>query len=253
MYPVLLQFGPLKIYSYGLAVACAFIIATILVKLEASRQNIPEEKILNLSIWVAVSGILGARILYILQNLKFYIRYPGEMLMLHRGGLSFYGGLILATICAIIFLRRQHLPTVKTFDIIAPYLALGQAIGRIGCFLNGCCYGKSTASLCSVYFPGEDITRHPVQIYSSLSLLLIFVILRLYQAKRGKVKIHGQVFLLYCLFYSAMRFLMEYLRGDNLPVLANLTIHQLISIGIFVISGLFLWKRRKRSTLRPQA
>lgn len=251
MHPILFQFGPLKIYSYGLAVACAFIIATILAKLEASRQNIPEEKILNLSIWVGFFGISGARILYILQNLKFYIRYPGEMLMLQRGGLSFYGGLILATICAIIFLRRQHLPTVKTFDIIAPYLALGQAIGRIGCFLNGCCYGKPTDFSFSVCFPGEGIARYPVQIYSSLNLLLIFVILRIFQAK--KAKIPGQIFLLYCLLYSAMRFFMEYLRGDNLRILANLTIHQLISIGIFVISGLFLWKRRKKFTLRPQA
>ena len=251
MHPILFQFGPLKIYSYGLFVALAFIAGTYLAKSEASRQNMVPERILDLSLCLAISGILGARLLYILQNLRFYIRNPGEILMLYKGGLSFYGGFILAVICAIIFLRRGRLPLLKTLDIIVPYLALGQAIGRIGCLLNSCCYGRATDSLFGVYFPGEVFARHPTQIYSSLSLLSIFVILRILQAK--KVKIPGQIFLLYCLLYSAIRFSIEYLRGDNLRILANLTIHQLISIGIFVISGLFLWKRRKGFALRPRA
>ena len=207
------------------------------------RENINPEKLLNLSLGLVISGILGARLFYIGQNIEFYIDYPQQILMLHRGGLSFYGGFLLATIFASIFLKRQRLPALKTLDIVCPYLALAQAIGRIGCFLNGCCYGKPANSGFFVYFPGEKFARYPTQIYNSLSLLLIFIILRSLQTKQWKKsKTSGQIFLSYCLLYSILRFFMEYLRGDNLPVLANLTIHQLISIGIFVISGV-IWLR----------
>ncbi len=234
MYPILFQFGPLKVYSYGLMVALAFIVATYLAKLEASRKNIDPDKILNLSIWLVISGILGGRIFYVLQNLTYYFKYPYQIFMLNRGGLSFYGGFGLAVIGAIIFLKRENLPLSKTLDIVAPYLALGQSIGRIGCFLNGCCYGKPTNFFFAVYFPEEFVARHPTQLYASLNLLLIFIILRVSRAPS---------FLLYCLLYSGSRFFIEYFRGDNLPVFATFTIHQLISVGIFITSGLFLWKR----------
>jgi len=244
MHPILFELGPLKVYSYGLMVALGFIAATYLVRLEASRQDINPQKLVNLVFVLTISGILGARILYIFQNLNLYIKNPWEIVMLHKGGLSFYGGFILATICAIVFLKRQHLSVLKVFDLVAPYLALAQAIGRIGCLLNGCCYGKPTDSLFSLYFPGEKFARYPVQIYASLSLLSMFIILRTFQAKQWRrTKILGQTFLLYCLLYAISRFFMEYLRGDTSPILANLTIHQLISIGIIVISAGCLWKK----------
>lgn len=243
MYPILFEFGPVKIYSYGLMLALAFIVATLLARSEAQRKGINPEKILNLSLGLVISGVLGARLLYILQNLSFYLRYPQQVFMLHKGGLSFYGGFILATIYAVIFLKTAHLSVIRTLGIISPYLALGQAIGRVGCFLNGCCYGEPTDFFFAVYFPGQNVARHPVQIYNSLNLLLIFIILRILQSRKlKKVHFSGQIFLLYCLLYSVMRFFMEYLRGDNFPVWAGLTMHQLISLAIIVISGIFLWR-----------
>jgi phosphatidylglycerol:prolipoprotein diacylglycerol transferase len=247
MFPILFKFGPFKIYSYGVSVALAFMVGTYLITLEAQRKNINPEKILNLSFGLAITGIVGARILYVLQNFQFYWHYPHEILMLNKGGLSFYGGLILAIIFAVVFLRKQQLPILKILDIASPYLALAHAIGRIGCFLNGCCYGKPTGSFFAVYFQGETTARHPVQIYASLALLLLFIILRIYQTKqKPQTYFSGQVFLLYLLLYSIVRFFMEYLRGDSLPVWAHLTLHQLISIGMFVISSLIWWKRCKR-------
>lgn len=242
MHPILFELGPCKIYSYGLMVAVAFIIGAYLASLEARREHIDADKILNLCLGLVISGILGARTLYILQNLSFYLGRPQQILLLHRGGLSFYGGFVCATIFAILFLRRQHLPIFKVLDIISPYLALAQAVGRIGCFLNGCCYGKTTDSFFAVYFPGENFNRHPVQIYSSLGLLLIFAILRIRQNKKERTaSFSGQIFLLYCLLYSTLRFLLEFLRADNLRIFANLTVHQLISIGIFVTAAI-IWK-----------
>lgn len=233
MYPILFEFGPLKIYSYGFSIALGFIVGAYLAKLEARREGISPETIVNLSLCLAISGVLGARLLYILQNLAFYIASPGQIFMLHKGGLSFYGGFILATVCAVIFLKRERLPVLAVLDLISPYLALAQGIGRIGCFLNGCCYGQPAA-------------RYPTQIYSSLSLLAIFLILRIAQSKRTRAGYFvGQIFLLYCLLYSSMRFFMEYLRGDNLRIFAGLSIHQFISIVIFAISGGFLWKKKR--------
>ena len=183
MHPRLLELGPLKIYSYGLMVACGFALALWLVSLEAQRQALPAEKIINLCLGLIIFGILGARLLYILQNLNFYLDYPAQIFMLHKGGLSFYGGFILALIFAVVFFKREHLPALKTLDLLCPYLALAQGIGRIGCLLNGCCYGKPTDSILALCFPEEFIGRYPVQIYSSLYLLLLFVLLRLRQAK----------------------------------------------------------------------
>lgn len=249
MHPVLFQFGPLKVYAYGLSVALGFIVSTYLARQEARRQKIEPEKIVNLALGLIISGIIGARILYVVQNLPFFLDHPGQILMLHKGGLSFYGGFFFAIVFAIIFLRKQGLGILSTFDLVSPYLALAQAIGRIGCFLNGCCYGKPTTLNLGVYFPGEHVARHPVQIYSSFGLLLIFVTLRLLQSKRGnQTKISGQIFFSYALLYSSMRFFIEFLRGDNLPVLVNLTLHQLISIVIFISSGIILWRNEKFSS-----
>lgn len=245
MHPILFEFGPLKIYSYGFIVAVAFIVSAYLARLEARRQNIDPEKILNLCLGLVISGIIGARILYVLQNWAFYLDQPGQILMLHKGGLSFYGGFISGIVFAIVYLRKQGLDILITFDLISPYLALAQAIGRIGCLFNGCCYGKPTNLNFCVYFPGDSVVRHPVQIYSSLGLLLIFVILRLPQTR---AKLPGQIFVVYLLLYSGLRFLLEFLRGDNLQILADLTLHQLISIVIFISSAIILRRNAKFSS-----
>lgn len=248
MHPIIYQFGSISIYSYGVCLALAFAVATFLARQEAVRRSVDPEKILNLALGLVICGVLGARLLYILQNLEFYFHYPIEIIMLYKGGLSFYGGFILATVWALFFLQRQRLAPLATLDIIAPFLALAQAIGRIGCFLNGCCYGIAATFPLAVRFPGELITRHPVQLYSSLLLLIIFVMLRLIQAKSRKHAFSGEVFLLYCLFYSALRFFLEYMRADNLRILANLTLHQLISSGVFITSLLF-WRKQCRNSL----
>lgn len=250
MHPILLKFGVLKIYSYGVCLASGFIIAAFLAKAEAQRQNISPEKILDIALSALVSGILGARIFYVAQNLSYYTKFPAEILMLHKGGLSFYGGFITAVFCVIISLKKAGLPVFKVLDIYAPYIALAQAIGRIGCFLNGCCYGKYTTYRGAVCFPGDSLPRHPVQLYESLILLLIFLFLRVIQTKRRFSNKHADIFLFYCILYSIARFSLEFLRADNLPVLGNLTIHHLISAGIFTISILILLRQKITKSIK---
>jgi len=232
MHPIIAKFGPLTIYSYGLLVAAGFIIGALLAARHAPKMGLLPDRIINLVLIILVSGILGSRTFYVLLNIKDYLADPVEIVMLTRGGLVFYGGAISAFCAALIYIKKAGLPFMDTFDLLAPFIALGHAIGRIGCFLNGCCYGKPISGWFGIAFE-NGITRVPTQIYSSLLLLCLFVFLRNRLDKRNFA---GQVFYLYLIFYSAGRILMEFLRGDNQAVFLNLTFSQLVSLAIFIIS-----------------
>ena len=220
MYPVLFKIGPIQVYSYGVMLALAFLVVAFLARRRAFSLGMNGDDILDLCIWLIVSGVIGGRILFILLNLDYYRDNPIETVMLWRGGLVWYGGLIAAIIAAIIFLTAKKMPVLKTGDLMMPYVALGQSIGRIGCFLNGCCYGKA---------------GHPTQLYESAAMFVVFLILR------RRVPGNGRTFFLYLIMYSAFRFFIEFLRGDNPAVLMNLTVFQIMSIIILAIS-VILWK-----------
>lgn len=240
MHPVICQIGPFTIYSYGLMLLAAFSVSCVLTGVQAKRENISPDKIFNLAFMAFISGIIGARILYVIENIGYYVRNPIEIIMLQHGGLSWFGGLTIAVISGLVYLKKQNLPVYKAFDLIAPFVALGQAIGRIGCLLNGCCFGK--ASKYGIYFPVHKELLIPTQIYSSLALLLIFVILRLLQDKPHK---EGEIFFTYLLLYSIKRFLVEFWRADNSAILWKLTLFQIISILVFVISVIKLSSIKK--------
>jgi len=240
MHPIILKVGAFTIYSYGLMVAVGFIIATIL----ASRRGKSEEfkilpdKIGTLALVILISGILGARILYCLLNIKDFIANPLEIIMVTHGGLVFYGGAVAAFLAGFVYAKRAGLPIKDTLDLLFPYIALGHAFGRIGCFLNGCCYGRPYNGPLAVTF--EDGTpRIPTQLLSAGLLFLLFIFLSMLITRR---RFKGQVFCSYVLLYSTGRFLMEFLRGDNPPFLFLLTFSQVISIAAFVI-GIFLYLR----------
>jgi phosphatidylglycerol:prolipoprotein diacylglycerol transferase len=195
----------------------AFTCAVSLASAEAKRQNIYSEAIFNVCFLAFISGIIGARILYVVEHFKDYLGAPLEIIMIQHGGLSWFGGLIFGVLSGLIYLRIKKLPVLKVLDIIAPYIALAQSIGRIGCYFNGCCYG-STPYL-------------PTQIYSSLLLLLIFLFLRNFQFRPHK---EGQVIVLYLILYSVKRFFIEFWRLEHSPILFGLNLFQLISIVVFI-------------------
>jgi phosphatidylglycerol:prolipoprotein diacylglycerol transferase len=179
--------------------------------------------------------IIGARIFYIMENANYYINNIPEMVMLQRGGLSWYGGLMLGSICGILYLIKKNLSVYKILDLVIPFVALGQAIGRIGCLLNGCCFGK--VSRFGIYFDAHKSVLIPTQVYSSLALILIFIALRLLQARPHK---DGVVFFAYLLLYSIKRFFIEFWRADNELIFLGMTLFQIISIAIFLLSFLKL-------------
>ena len=231
MYPEICRIGPITIYSYGLTLLVAFGTASLLAGLQARRENIHPDLIFNFAFISFISGIIGARIFYIVENSGYYIKNPLEMIMLQHGGLSWFGGLIGGGLAGAAYLKNKNLPVYKTLDLIAPFAALGQAIGRFGCLLNGCCFGK--VSELGIYFPVHQAVLIPTQIYSSVTLIFIFVFLRLLQDRPHR---EGEIFFAYLLLYSLKRFFIEFWRADNEIVLYGLTLFQFISIVIFCLS-----------------
>jgi phosphatidylglycerol:prolipoprotein diacylglycerol transferase len=221
MYPVLFEIGAFKVYSYGAALAIAFLLAASLARRRAVSEGMDGDKMLDLCIVLIISGIVGARLLFVLLNIDAYMANPADIFKLWEGGLVWYGGLIAAAAGATVFMKANRMPALKTADVMAPYIALGQAIGRIGCFLNGCCYGK--------------YKMIPTQLTESAAMFIIFLILR----KRSPS--NGRTLVLYLVLYSGFRFFNEFLRGDNPAFFAGLTVSQVISVAIFALAALS-WK-----------
>jgi len=239
MKPILLEFGAFKIYSYGAMLALGFLLASTLAMRTAKKESIPPEKILDFSLVLLIAGIIGARMLYVILNWPDFANAPVNIIFLNQGGLAIYGGFALGVPIGIWFVRKSGLPLYKTLDLMSPYVALAQSIGRIGCFLNGCCYGRPTDFFLSVYSPATDSRVHPTQLYSSLALLFIFAILRYFYEKR---RFDGEIFFYYLLLYSSSRFFIEILRGDSAVSVLGFTLFQAISLLIFM-SSLILYLR----------
>ena len=173
MFPILLQTKYVHIYSWGLFVALGFL-ASIIVSLRlAEKEKISSEHVVAVLSLAAVTSIIGARIFFVIQFIVEYMKRPLEIFMIQRGGLVFLGGFIAAYIAIHIYSNVNKLNVWKVFDLISPGVILGYAIGRIGCFLNGCCYGIETGLFWAVKFPGEASLRHPTQLYSAFAGLIM--------------------------------------------------------------------------------
>jgi len=218
-------------------IVLAFFAATYLAQRAAKKSGISPDVITNSALLVLFSGIAGARILYVLLDIEFYAQNPIEIFMLPHGGLAFYGGAIAAIAAELVYLKLKKLSVYKIGDLIIPYVALGQAIGRIGCFLNGCCYGKPTDFFFGVTFPGEAHAVYPTQIFSSFFLIFLYGFLRLLQELNVKP---GIVLVSYGLLYSAGRFSIEFFRGDNMAIVFGLTFSQFVSAIVFLFCAILL-------------
>lgn len=237
MLPEICHLGSFTIYSYGLMLVLAFFVCAYLVSRQAKKEGVDPESIFNLCFFIFIFGIIGARVFYILNNFSFYLHNPLEIIMLQRGGMAWFGGLIFGSGAAVIFIKKNKLGLLKTLDLLVPFVALAQAIGRMGCLLNGCCYGRPSEF--GIYFKVFDQVLIPTQLYSSLLLLLIFSILRFIQNRKHAL---GQVFCTYLFLYSIKRFFIEYLRNDTPRMFYGLTLFQALSLATFFVS-LLLFSR----------
>jgi phosphatidylglycerol:prolipoprotein diacylglycerol transferase len=221
MHPVLVDFGFFTIGTYGFALVLAFLSGIALAVHRARREDVPPGQILDLSVWLLVASIVGAKLLLLIVDWRLYADRPELLPGLLRLGGVYYGGLILAVVTGLWYVRRKGLNTWKVADILAPSIALGQAIGRIGCFMAGCCYGTACSHPWAVTFTDPaahdnvgvplHVPLHPTQLYSSLNALLIFGLLMLVARRK---RFDGQVFWTYAGVYSVTRSLIEFFRGD---------------------------------------
>jgi phosphatidylglycerol---prolipoprotein diacylglyceryl transferase len=237
MHPILFAIGPVKIYSYGVMLAIAFLVSLNLASRRCALFNIKRDRFNTLVVILFVSGIAGARIVYVLSNLDFFIQYPLDAFLINKGGLIFYGGLIFSPIFGIVYAKKSGIPIREAADLFAPFIALGHSIGRIGCFLNGCCFGRPTDSVFGVRFPFSADRLFPTQLFSSAGLFCIFLVLFLMQKRR---RFKGQVLSLYFIMYGFFRFVIEFFRGDITLLCHGLRLSQIISI-IFVFAGILLF------------
>jgi len=242
MHPVLLSLGPVTIYSFGFMLSLAFLSGLFVIVRLGKSEGIEPEKILDIAVWVILGAIIGARVLYVIL---FFGEFRGnlfEIFMIQHGGLVFYGGFFGALLAILWRTKRFGLPLWKAFDLATPGTALGYSIARIGCFLNGCCYGIETSIFCAVKFPHLQGMRHPTQLYASATVFLVFLAL-LWLWKRRRFD--GQIFLQGVVLYSVYRFLIEFIRVGP-RVMLNLSASQLLSIMAFVLAGgTLIWKIRR--------
>ncbi|OGC12054.1 prolipoprotein diacylglyceryl transferase [candidate division WOR-1 bacterium RIFOXYA12_FULL_52_29] len=245
MHPILIKLGSFSIYSYGFMVALGFL-AGIGVSLRLAKQaGIKSETIIDLALYVIIAAIVGARFFYVVGQWNFYRGNLLEIIMIQRGGMVFLGGLIFALAAVVYFASAKQVPLRRLFDAITPGTALGYAIGRLGCFLNGCCFGLPTDRPWGLVFPSDclagsyfpDQHLHPTQLYSSALILLAFAfLLFLYYRK----KFPGQVFFTGLILYSLYRFSVEFLRYSPIHW-AGLTPSQWIVIPVIAFSCFYLW------------
>jgi phosphatidylglycerol:prolipoprotein diacylglycerol transferase len=252
MFPVLIKIGPVTIHTYGFLIAIGFLVALTLAAREAKRKDIPNESIIDVGFYALLSGIVGARIFFILTNLESFLEHPLDAVKIWEGGLVFYGGVIFALPTVIWFARKKGIPLWQAADIWAPSIAIGHAIGRLGCFCAGCCYGRPAEGLpWAVTFTNSDSLAvlgtplHPTQLYESAAELVNFLVLI---TLRRRQSFKGQLFLVYIMNYSVIRSVIELFRGDEVRgfLFPGFSYSQAISVVMFVAAALWLLILRKR-------
>ncbi|MFH1858455.1 MAG: prolipoprotein diacylglyceryl transferase [Candidatus Omnitrophota bacterium] len=244
MHPVLFSIGFLTVYSFGAMIALGYLLVGALLWYDKRCKGEDPTPLYDFSVGLVLASLLGGRLFYILLYWRDYLQDPLEVFRIYHGGLVFYGGLIGAIVYAFLYIKKKKLPLWKTLDEAVPYAVLVHAFGRIGCFLNGCCYGKPTRFILGVVFPDRSVPIHPTQLYESAGLFLIFLALRKWSRKRTPFP--GAIFLGYLFSYGVLRFLVEFFRGDQRGLFWNLTLHQFLSFVLVAVS-VFLWSRQKRS------
>lgn len=261
MHPTLLelQLGSwrLPLHSYGLMIAIGFLVGISVVKKLSVRNSMDPEQIADLSFWLLMTGFLGARVLFIITRMDYFLSNPLDVFKVWEGGLVFFGGLITATAYAFWFFRKHRLSVWKMIDVLSPGVVVAHAFGRIGCLAAGCCYGRPTGQPWGIRLESElveaslrGIPLHPTQLYESSALFILFGGLMFISKNK---RFDGQVGLTYFMLYPIIRSIIEIFRGDTVRgfvIDGILSTSQFISILVFVAAGVMLNFRMRQSDAR---
>lgn len=264
MFPELFRIGNFPVNTYGVLMALAFLVALFIASRLAERDGLKRERVFDMGLWMLLAGLVGSKLLLLLAEAE-YRADPSRLLSLDflRSGGVWYGGFLGGLTAGVILMRRYGLPFWKSADAFAPGVAIGQSIGRLGCFAAGCCWGRECELPWGVAFSerAHEITGvpvgvhlHPTQVYEALTMLAIFLFLVwLHRRKRFS----GQVLLAYAVLYGAARFTIEFFRDDprgdilGLTTLTHLSTSQLISLLVGLGGLVLLILRWRRATGEP--
>jgi phosphatidylglycerol:prolipoprotein diacylglycerol transferase len=259
MLPHLIRIGGFSLPTYGALVAIAFLVALWMTSRFAKQRGMNSEKVVNLGVYCALIGMLGAKLLMIVMD-PIYRQHPAEIFTretLQSAGI-FYGGFIAALLFAFLYMQAQKMPVLSTADLFAPGVALGHGIGRLGCFSAGCCWGKPTSLPWAVTFTSKDTTTgvplgiplHPTQLYEAFAEGIICLIL-IWQLRRGHRT--GQVIGMYLLLYGMVRFVVEFLRqhDEANPFGGPFVLEQWISLAVAVGGAWLLTRRNAKLVTAP--
>lgn len=260
MYPRLLELGPLTVYSYGVLLAAAYLLGLKLAMVRGAHRGLDGTRVLDLGIYIIISALVGAKLMLLLVDFSYFRDHPAELLSLARSGGVFYGGLILAVLVAWWYMARHHLPLWTTCDVFAPGVALGHAVGRVGCLMAGCCFGRPTTLPWGITFTDPfaaanvgtplGVALHPTQLYEAGAELAILAFLLLTE-RRGRA-FPGRTFWLYMLLYAISRYVIETFRGDERGMLLGISTSQFISVVLVPLSVVMLiWLSRRSRAPEP--
>lgn len=256
--------SPISLHTYGLLIATGFLVAMSLSRRQAAREGEDPEEMVDLTFYLLLSGLIGARAVFILTQLPAFLANPIEIVMFWRGGLVWYGGFLGAVGYLVYHSRRTSTPFFKTVDILIPYMALAHGFGRIGCLFAGCCFGRPASLPWSIVFPagsmaqqahyvmgwvsavGNSLPVHPTQLYEAGAEFAMFWVL-IYM--RPHKRFHGQLFLFWLAMYPIVRSTIEMFRGDKERGVFYFSTSQYISIGVGAMAlVLFFVLRRMRGS-----
>jgi len=254
MFPTILRLGGIQIYSYGLMLFTSFVVGMAIVERRARRFGVESKQITDLALWILLAVVAGSRLFYVAFHWSEFSSDLIGIVAFWRGGLAglmFYGGFLGAVIAGLTFVLVRKLPLLKMMDAIAPAIVLGEGFTRIGCFLNGCCFGKPTDSFLGMKFPPNSaagatfpgLAVHPTQLYSSLAGFLLFLLALWLERRRLK---EGVLFALILVVYSLFRFAIDFVR--HYEDAANYWGNQVVALGLTAVGVvlLVLFQRRAR-------
>lgn len=266
MHPILFQSGPVVIYTYGILVAAGVLLGLWYARRQAPRAGLSPEKVWNLGIYMILTALVMAKIWLIFSDWDFYMANPRQIFSIatFQSGGTFYGGVLGALVVVGIYTYVQRMPVLPLLDTFSAAVPLGHAIGRLGCFAAGCCYGKPTEVAWGVIFTNPNAARlagtplgvrlHPTQLYEAAAEFLNFLILVWIG---GRQKFRGQILGAYLFLYGIERGTIEFFRGDpgrTMMFHDTISLMQIVSV-FFILTGTILWWRglRGKSPVTPAA
>jgi len=255
MHPILFEIKGWPIYTYGVLLALAYLAGLQLAVVRARKAGLDGARVMDLGIYLIIAALVGAKVMLVFTDFSAFKADPREFLSLVRAGGVFYGGLIAAVVVGVLLVGRYQLPLWTTADAIAPGIALGHVVGRFGCLMAGCCYGRQTDVPWAITFTNPaatlnagtplNVPLHPTQLYDAGAELLILGFL-LFTERRGR-PFAGRTFWLYMALYAVSRYIIENYRGDDRGMILNFSTSQFVALLIVPVSLVMLWWLRSRA------